>query len=351
MNRRETAAFYEIGAPGIRCRLSPLGAAIAALEVRDARGEFLNIALSPLNFRAMAPDPSLAGRTVGPCCGRVREGEIEIEGRRIQLERNEGSNHLHGGSSGCAQRLWEAERLSPSRVRFRLRLPDGLAGYPGERALSADYEASEDALQVTYAAETDRATWLDLTNHVYFDLSGRFDGAAMRQTLQAAAGCVVRNDRNHLPLVVSLADGAFDFLEPCALADKLAGFPGDMQLTFGRGYNNALLLSGALRRELGFCARLASPDSGIRMTLDTDAPAIVLYTGGFLDGQTRLRDGGATPGCAVALEAQGVPDPFHLPGAAPQILHPGETWSRTIRWSFDRPSPETRTMGTETDDQ
>lgn len=339
MEPRGTPGRFELRTPELRCALSALGAAIASLEVRDARGEFRNVALSPLNFADGADDPSLAGRTVGPCCGRVRGGEIEIAGRRIQLEHNEGDNHLHGGASGCARQVWQGEQVSPARVRFRLRLPDGLAGYPGNRTLTADYEASGSALRVRYAAGTDRPTWLDLTNHIYFDLSGRFDGSALRQVLQVAAERAVRNDEQHLPQEIVPAEGAFDFRKPHALADAMRAFPEEHQLAIGRGYNNALLIDGGLRRELGFCARLASPDSGIRMALDADATAVVLYTGGFLDGQTRLRDGGATPGCAVALEAQGIPDPFHLPGAAPEILLPGRTWRRTIQWSFDRLTP------------
>ncbi len=326
--------FFKLHSPVLRCTFSALGAAIVTMEVQDARGRFLNVALSPLNFANGADDPSLAGRTIGPCCGRVRSGEIEIDGREFRLERNEGSNHIHGGSSGCARQIWQGERVSASRVRFRLRLPDGLAGYPGNRTLTADYEVSGSTLQVRYAAETDRPTWLDLTNHVYFDLSGRFDGSALRQTLQVAAECAVRNDEYHLPREIIPAEGAFDFRKPRSLADMLQRFSGERQLTIGRGYNNALLIDGDLRKKLGFCAQLASLESGIRMTLDADAPAIVLYTGGFLDGATRLQSGGATPGCAVALEAQAAPDPFHLPGTLPDVLIPGRTWRRTIRWSF-----------------
>lgn len=336
MKWNDTPTYFKIQSAGLRCCLCVIGAAIASLEVRDVSGEYVNVALSPINLLNDSDDPSLAGRTVGPCCGRVRAGRIEINGHEFQLECNEGENHLHGGSTGCAHRAWEGEQFSEKHVRFRLELPDGLAGYPGNRSLTADYEVFDDALQVTYAAQTDRPTWLDMTNHIYFDLSGRFDGAALRQTLQAAAARVVRNEPNHLPQTVAPAEGAFNFLTPCVLADKLRDYPEESQLAIGRGYNNALLLDETLRRELGFCARLISPESGICMTLDTDAPAIVLYTGGFLDSRTRLAGGSAIPGCAVAMEAQDVPDPFHLPGCSPNILRPGEVWRRRISWRFDR---------------
>ena len=329
--------FYEIAAPNLCCTLCADGASIAGVRTRNARGAFVEVALSPESFLDGSVDPSLAGRTIGPCCGRVRGGEAVIGERPLRLIRNEGMNHLHGGPGGCAWRRWEVETTSPTRVRFALTLPDGLDGYPGNRRLHAEYAVAGNILSVIYTATTDATTWIDLTNHVYWDLGGRFDGSAMRQTLELAARRVVRNDSSHLPVEIADAVGAFDFSAPCALSGKLAGHPGDAQLQIARGFNNAFLLDPGLRESKGFAARLCSPDSGIRMTMDTDQPAIVLYTGGFLGGDTALRTapGTASPGCAIALEAQGLPDPFHLPGAEAVPLQSGETWRREIRWHFE----------------
>ena len=337
MHECQASAIYSICAPGLRCRLSPLGASIISVEVPDAQGHFLNIALSPRNFEDGSAEPALAGRTIGPCCGRVRDGLITIDGRTYQLEKNEGANHIHGGSSGCSQQIWTGKQLSPTHVRFELTLPDGAAGYPGNRLLRADYSVTENCLQAEYSAETDLPTWLGMTNHVYWDLSGRFDGSAMEQLLEIAADQVVRNDAQHLPLsIVPAKQGAFDFSAPASPKSKLERYPEDTQLRIGRGFNNFYILNEAMQRERGFSARLASPHSGIRMTLQTDQPALVFYSGGFLDSQTRLQSGGAIPGCALALEAQELPDPFHLPGSKARILRPAEKWRRYIRWHFSR---------------
>lgn len=336
MSQRENPAFFEISAPGIRCRLSALGASIVSVEVPDRRGTFTNIALSPRNFQSGDADPSLAGRTVGPCCGRVRDGLITIDGQQYQLEKNEGTNHIHGGTSGCPHQVWRGEQLSPAHVRFRLDLPDGLAGYPGNRALCADYTATDNALHVVYSATTDRPTWLCMTNHAYWDLSGRFDGSAMGQSLELAADRVIYNDAQQLPgEIVPTAGGAFDFSAPAAFESKLEQFPQDEQLLAGRGFNNIFPLNPDMQSARGFCARLASPLTGIRMTLQSDQPAIVLYSGGFLDARTQLDGSPAGPGCAIAIEAEEVPDPFHLPGVEPAILRPADQWQRSICWSFD----------------
>jgi len=320
--------LWQIENDEIQCTLSDLGAAIEAVRVRDGAGRMIPVALSREVFHPGQANRGMAGRTIGPCCGRVAGGEIEIDGRRLRLTANEGPNHIHGGPGGAGNRTWRGERLCPTRVRFSLTLPDGLDGYPGNRQIEAEYALAGRVLRVRYTAVTDKPTWLGLTNHVYWDLSGRFNGAALDQRLQIAAEKVVFNGPGHLPQAVRPAEGPFDFRAPRSLRAGMGVDPTHAQLAFGRGYNNAFLLDSALSEGMGCAARLACPESGLGMRLRTNQPALVLYSGGFLGG-------GATPGCAVAMEAQHVPDPFHLPGQQPAILRPGETYLCEIEWDFE----------------
>lgn len=327
---------FMISSTQLRCGLSPLGASVRRLQWQDGSGRWTDVVLSPERYDPALPEPALAGRTVGPCCGRIRNGEITIDRLSLSLARNEGDHHLHGGPHGCAFSVWKGTRLSPQEVRFELSLPDGLDGYPGNRTVRADYRADDRGLSVRYSAETDRDTFLDLTNHIYWDLGGLFDGSALDQTLEIAAKIMVLNDAQHLPVSLAKAENVFDFTRPQTLREMISAYPGEEQLQIGRGYNNAFLLDPALQAEKGFSARLRSPRSGITMTLQTNAPALVLYTGGFLGEETPLctPPGAASPGCAVALEAQYIPDAFHLPGADPVLLRPGTLFTREIRWSF-----------------
>ena len=320
--------LFQIESEAIRCCLSDFGASIASVHVKDRDGRFIAVALSRDIFRPGETNCGMAGRTIGPCCGRVAGGMAEIDGQRLRLTQNEGENHIHGGPGGVANRVWQGERLSPTRARFALTLPDGLDGYPGNRRIEAEYAVSGAALRVRYIAVTDRPTWLGLTNHAYWDLSGRFDGSALNQRLQIASERVVFNGAGHLPQAVRPAEGPFDFRAPRSLREGMGVDPAHPQLALGRGYNNAFLLDGALAERMGCAARLASPATGLGLCLRTNQPALVLYSGGFLGG-------GAIPGCAVAMEAQHVPDPFHLPGLQPEILRPGETYLCEIEWAFE----------------
>lgn len=312
----------------INCALSDFGAAIVSVRIKDRSGRFIGVALSPAIFHPGETNCGMSGRTIGPCCGRVADGRIEIDGQRLQLTQNEGTNHIHGGPGGVANRMWQGERLSPTRVRFALALPDGLDGYPGNRRIEAEYAVSGKSLRVRYTAVTDKPTWLGLTNHVYWDLSGRFDGSALDQRLQIAAERVVFNGPGHLPQAVHPVDGPFDFRTPLSLREGMGIGSAHPQLALGRGYNNAFLLDRGLMDRMGCAARLVSSASGLSLCLRTNQPALVLYSGGFLGG-------GATPGCAVAMEAQHVPDPFHLPGQRPGIIYPGEEYLCEINWRFE----------------
>ena len=307
---------------------SPLGASLVALKVLTEEGRWRDVAMSPLPGSKKFAS---AGRTIGPCCGRVRGAVITIEGTPRALDANENGNHLHGGFQGVSDQRWEILEIGDTRVRFGLSLPDGLGGYPGNRRVEALYVLEENALSVSYSATTDAATWICMTNHAYWDLTDRFDGSAMNQRLQIPADRAVFNDTQHLPQTIESVEGTpFDFRTPTAPAEMLRRFPDHPQLAIARGFNNALIFE----ESAPFAARLTAPDGSLSMTMTTDFPALIFYSGGFLSADTLLPTGPAVPGAALALEAQTPPDPFHLEGVEPELTHPGETWSHFIRWEF-----------------
>ena len=315
----------------LRCLFSPIGAALVEMNVLTRNKEWRQVALSPLAHRAGVPAPACAGCTVAPCCGRVRGAEMTLNGKSYALDANEGANHIHGGFRGASGRAWELVERGDTSVAFALELPDGEGGYPGNRRLEVRYSLEGDALTTRYAAVTDATSWLCMTNHAYWDLTGRFDGSAMDQLLQVNASRAVFNDDHHLPEAIRDVDGTpFDFRRPVSPADVMRAFPDHPQLRIARGFNNALLLD----HDAPCAARLCAPDGSLAMTLTTDYPALVFYSGGFLNDKIALPTGPAVPGAALALEAQTPPDPFHLPGIEPELIQPGVKWEHFIRWGF-----------------
>jgi aldose 1-epimerase len=320
----------------ILCKLAQRGASIAELFVPDKFGKLRNIVLSLSSSNRYGQDDSFAGSTLGPCAGRIRDGRLVIDGKHYQLEQNEQPNHLHGGTHCVSRSIWKVLRSfdAPEGQALTLEtcLPDGLDGYPGNRHLQVTYILTENSLVVRYKAKTDLPTWLSLSNHSYWNLSGNFSMPATGQLLQIRANRVLYNDSSHLPESVQEVSGTpFDFRLPCSVDSRIASNPQHPQLRNSMGYNNAYLLESGN----GPSAILSDPASGRCMRLYTDQPALVFYSGGYL-GRTTLSNGGGTasPSCSLALEAQDWPDAPNFSGAPFTILRPGEIWRREIRFEF-----------------
>jgi aldose 1-epimerase len=80
------------------------------------------------------------GAIVGRVANRIGNGRFRLGPETYELERNDGPNHLHGGSDGFWNRTWNASVVDDGAgVRFALVSPDGDQGYPGGVEVSASY--------------------------------------------------------------------------------------------------------------------------------------------------------------------------------------------------------------------
>ncbi|GMS80260.1 hypothetical protein PENTCL1PPCAC_2435, partial [Pristionchus entomophagus] len=111
------------------------------------------------------------GATIGRVSNRIKNGEFELNDEKIELEKNEGKNHLHGGSNGCSQRNWEIHLRCTNSVTFRIRQMKELDGYPGEATIKCTYTLNDlNQLVIEHWAETTVPCPIALTNHAYWNL-------------------------------------------------------------------------------------------------------------------------------------------------------------------------------------
>ena len=311
------------GPQGRRVDLRLQGAAIDRIFWPDADKSIKNLALPSMR------EDDYAGATLGPAAGRLAGAQLPIDGRLLSLGANDGTNTLHGGFHNLSLRQWtlagSGNGSSAAWAELKCTLPHGLDGFPGHRRFAVRYTLTGDALTLRYTAETDRPTLISMSNHTYWNLTGDFSADCYDQLLEIRASEVLYNDAAHLPHALRPCGGtAFDFSSPVSLRAAMARaeerssaplYSDGGQLQNARGYNNGFSLSPGAP----FAARLTAPRGGLRMTLTTDQPYLVVYSGGYLP----------TPGCALALEAQG------KPGAVTPLLQPGKTYHRFIRFAFD----------------
>lgn len=329
------------GACGLSAVICSLGAALAKLCVPDRNGKSENIVLSLADWKDYQNNPFFAGAVLGPNAGRIKDSVLTIDGNTFSLDANDGTNNLHGGSHNISFQNWTVTDISQSdssaSVTLQTTLSDGQDGFPGNRVIEAHYTLSEDGtLSLHLTAQTDKTTYVNLSNHTYFNLSGDFSKTAMSEQLIISANHYITNDATHIPdAVCTVIDSPFDFRTPSALSRQVKSFASDWQLHNANGYNNGFILNNTFDT----AAVLYDPESGRKMTLSTDAPCIVLYSGGYLAGGPAILNGpdSISPqnDCAIALEAQDFPNAPNSPLFDCQYVQPGELWQQNIQWEFE----------------
>jgi aldose 1-epimerase len=213
-----------------------------------------------------------------------------------------------------------------------LEVEAGGDGYPGNRRFITDYTLGADGrLTIRLKCETDAPTWVNLSNHLYWNLSGDFRKTVADHRLCIGASRAVWNDAEHIPQAYRMVSGtALDFRAGAALGERLA--QPEPQIVSARGLNNLYLLDRPDGSEPA--ARLTHPASGRAVSLYTDLPAVMLYTGGYLDHTIALEeDGFASPGCALALEPQLLPITPNMREAS-VVTTPEHPYDHWIAYAF-----------------
>jgi aldose 1-epimerase len=332
--------FVLESAGGLVATVLDYGGIIQSLAVPGIDGRLTDVVLGYDSLADYEADEFYLGSLVGRCAGRIRRGELPIDGVMHRLPTNDGTHHLHGGRRGFGKVIWEASTLRDGdRVGVVLRhtSPDGDEGYPGTLQVQVTYAVSPDnVLSIDYRAHCDRPTAVNLTQHSYFNLAG--SGDVLGHELQVEADAFTPLDSTLVPTgeIAPVAGTPLDFRVPRAIGERIDE-PHE-QLSITGGYDQTLVLrgwDGSLRR----VARLSDPESGRALEVHTTEPGMQLYTGNFLDGCRRGKNGHRYPRhSGVCLETQHFPDSPNHPAFPSTLLRPGAVLrSRTeYRFSSER---------------
>lgn len=314
--------------------LQSIGAGVAGIGVPDRDGKNEDVVLGypdPLSYFGDGP---CAGKCPGRFANRIAKGKFTLDGVEYSLPINNGPNHLHGGPEGFANKVWDS-RIIGSAVEFMYFSEDGEMGYPGNLKVVAHYEWGEDnALKLTLTAETDKPTIVNLTNHTYFNLNAK--GNIRGHVLQLNSSEYLPTDEGLIPVGDSeiVEDTPMDFRKPRELGPGIdeMDFPA---IKYGKGYDNCWLIDGYVEGQLQQAAELYAPESGRCLSMMTTQPGVQVYTGCWLDGSPKGKNGHEYHDYdAVAIECQHYPDSPNHPDYPSTVLRPGETYKEAIIWTF-----------------
>ena len=187
------------------------GATVQALCIPDRDGKPVDVVLGYDTAEEYLKNGDYLGATIGRVGNRIGKAEFSLNGKTYVLDKNDGENHLHGGKEGFDKKFWRMAAQDESLLCWRTS-PDGEENYPGNLKVQVLFRLTEDnRFCITYDADTDADTLVNLTNHSYFNLSG--GGSVLKHRLQLFAERFAENDGGCLPTgaLLKVEGTPFDF--------------------------------------------------------------------------------------------------------------------------------------------
>ena len=335
----EQASLYTMeNAAGMELKLTDYGASLVSLKVKDRTGEKRDVVLGYDDVEGYENGAIFLGATVGRNANRIRGAAFELGGKKYTLDANENGNNLHSGYDFYNKRLWEVKQSDTKSITFALFSPDGDQGYPGDVRIEVSYTLTdENEVRISYRGIPSEDTILNLTNHSYFNLNGHDAGTLEQHKVQILADFYTENNNECLPTgVIATVEGTpMDFREPHEIMERIdADF---VQLKNGSGYDHNWIPNGYQKDMVRKCAEAVGEETGIRMAVYSDQPGVQFYSGNFLDGIVKGKNGtvyGRRSG--FCFETQGFPNATaygHFPSA---VLRQGEWFRSQTIFAFSK---------------
>jgi len=316
---------------GIEIKITNYGGIITSIKTPDKQGNISEIALGFDSAEAYLAEFYTAncpyfGCIAGRYANRISKGKFQIDGKEFSLATNNGGNALHGGIRGFDKRTWDGKLVSGNDytgVELSYMSPHLEEGYPGNLKVKATYKLNNNNdFIVSFEAETDSTTILNLTNHTYFNLTGCRENM-LNHRLRINSKKQIESI-NLIPSgkFVDASGTIFDFSNEKTIGQDIA--------ELHDGYDAGFVLPQA-DETLTFAAFLSEETTGRTVEVLTDQPSIHVYTGYYipeLEGHNAARYGKYM---GVALETQHFPDSPNHNNFPSTLLKPGDTFkSETI---------------------
>jgi aldose 1-epimerase len=339
LDTQRVTIFTLTNTSGMEVRIAEYGATILSIRVPDRRGRLGDVTLGFDSLADYVRNPRYIGAVVGRYGNRIAAGRFTLDGKTYTLARNNGPNHLHGGTRGFDKVIWRGQRTArgdSAGVRLRYRSPAGEEGYPGTLEASVTYLLTpRNELIIEYDATTDAPTIINLTQHTFFNLAGAGTRDVLDHELTLDASRFTPVDSTSIPIgELKPVDGTpFDFRRPSRIGARITA--NDPQLRLTNGYNHNYVLDRPRDRSLFHAAHVREPTAGRTLDVYTTEPGLQFFTANAFDG-TLIGKGGRGYGrhFGLCLETQHFPDSPNHPEFPSTVLRPGATYHTVTVFRF-----------------
>jgi aldose 1-epimerase len=320
---------------GMQVKIATFGGTVIQLLVPDRSGKLGDVALGFGTIEPYFTKSPYFGALIGRYANRIAKGRFILDGKQYQLPINNKPNTLHGGPMGFDKQLWTAQVISqnPPTVRFSRVSPDGEESFPGTLTVAVTYTlTNRNELRLQYLAQTDKPTVLNLTSHIYFNLSGAGNGDILGEQIKIHADRFTPVDANLIPTgqIADVTGTPMDLRQWTTIGPRIKPVGGNPA-----GYDHNYVLNRWPVPGPRLAAEVWDPASGRQMKVYTTQPGIQFYTGNFLDGTLTGKRGKVyNEHDAFCLETQHFPDSPNRPNFPTTVLRPGQTFRSTTVYKF-----------------
>ena len=332
---------------GMEVSITNYGGRVVSLVVPDKDGKPTDVVLGFDNIKQYADtlnSPSDYGSSVGRYANRIAGGKFTLGSQQYQLKQNDGDNCLHGGgTTGWMNQVYDAEQIGDSILKLTITAADGENGFPGNVTATTIYKVTSDnTLDITWEATTDKETIINQTNHNYYNLNGDLSLVGTDMILYVNADNFTPSDKAYIPTgeIKSVEGTPMDFRKPHAIGDSINSKFDQIQNAGGYDHNYCLnTFKDGKGDDTQVCASLYSPKTGIFMEMFTNEPGVQVYSANFQGvGKDAdiIRKGGLKypKHVSVCLESQKYPDSPNKKDWVQPTLKPGEKYYSHAAYKF-----------------
>ena len=264
-------------------------------------------------------NPPYFGCIVGRYAGRIQNGLVKIGDNEIQLSRNNGPHHLHGGKNSFSRVFWDVEENQESnQLTFSYVCPDGTENYPGELKVQVRYTLTEqNELKITMRAVSTEDTIINLTQHHYWNLGGHASSVDDQKIRINATHFLEKNSEN-------IPTGNFEQWSTTPMHEELTK-------ELRAGLDHTFVISDQSEIQ----ATLTHPTNGWKMLVKSNQPAAHLFIGCGLPENLKGKEGvsyHSTSG--ICFEMQNFPDAPNHDHFPSSVLRKDEVYENNTIFHF-----------------
>lgn len=324
LSGREVFCYKLQNKNGFECEVINYGATITALKVPLSDKKKVDVVLGFEKVEDyiksfQLPSPPYLGAIVGRFAGRIKHGQFKLNEATVQLNKNHGLHHLHGGFSGFSMAFWDVVSLTDNTIVLQYLSLDNEENFPGELSTQVTYTLTDDnELCVEMVSKTTKDTVINLTQHAYFNLEGHSQ-TIINQELFINSKKILELEENNLPsgIFFETENSKYDYYLPKPCPKKIDN-------TF------------VLQDNTNVAAVLFSKKNKLKMSVYTNQPAVHVYVGGDCFNQISGKENANYHSLSgICFETQNFPDAPNHQNFPNAILRKGETYHHQTIYKFE----------------